>query len=133
LVRVNHIIISSIITELKKFIHLFVSYHKCYKYILCVYVCVWIQPLHCQTTIFHLCLVCYWCKWLILLNQSQNTITIPLRNRTFPDSYCCNCLDERRREGRPRSLCHIILCCEQALFLHECLFDVTFHFVSNGW
>jgi hypothetical protein len=45
--------------------------------------------------------------------------------RKFLDCYCCNCLDERRWEGRPRShfrktfasVCHVTLLCEYALFL----------------
>jgi hypothetical protein len=44
----------------------------------------------------------------------------------FPDYYCCNCLSERRWEGRPRShfqkpvpsVCQVTLCCEHSLFLH---------------
>jgi hypothetical protein len=52
----------------------------------------------------------------------------------FPDSYCCNCLGERRWEGMPRShlrkpiasVCHVTARCEQALLLHECFFDFVF-------
>jgi hypothetical protein len=44
--------------------------------------------------------------------------------RKFPDCYCCNCLGERRWEGRPRShfckpvasVCHVILQCEHTFF-----------------
>jgi hypothetical protein len=51
----------------------------------------------------------------------------------FPDC-CCNCLGERRWEGRPRShlckpiasVCHMTPRCEHALFLHECFFNFVF-------
>jgi hypothetical protein len=62
----------------------------------------------------------------------------------FPDSYCCNCLGERRWEGRPRShfrkpiasvasVCHMTPLCEHALFLHKCFFNFVFCFVCEGW
>jgi hypothetical protein len=52
----------------------------------------------------------------------------------FLDCYCCNCLGERRWEGRPRShfhkpiasVCHVISCYEHILFLPECFFDFVF-------
>jgi hypothetical protein len=54
--------------------------------------------------------------------------------RKFPDCYCCNCLGERRWKGRPRShflkpiasACHVTLCCERALSLHECFLTLRF-------
>jgi hypothetical protein len=61
--------------------------------------------------------------------------------RKFPNFYCCNCLSEIRWEGRPRShfwkpiafVCHVRPHCEHTLFIHECFFDFTFHFVSDRW
>jgi hypothetical protein len=57
------------------------------------------------------------------------------------DCYCCNWLDERRRDGRQRShfhkpiasVCHMTPPCEHALFLYECFSDFVFRFVCNGW
>jgi hypothetical protein len=60
----------------------------------------------------------------------------------FPDCYCCNCLGERRWEGRQRShfrkpiasvCCHMTPGCEHPFFLNECFFDFVFCFVHNGW
>jgi hypothetical protein len=61
--------------------------------------------------------------------------------RKFQDRDCCNCLGESRWEGRPRSyfqktmasVCHVIPCCEETLFLHECFLDFVFCFVWDGW
>jgi hypothetical protein len=58
----------------------------------------------------------------------------------FP-GCCCNCLGERRWEGRPRphfhkpiiSVCHVTQRCEHALILHECFFYFVFRFVCDGW
>jgi hypothetical protein len=59
----------------------------------------------------------------------------------FLDCYCCNCLGERRWEGRPSShlrktiasVCHVTPFCKQALFLHECFSDFLCRFVCDGW
>jgi hypothetical protein len=55
--------------------------------------------------------------------------------------YCCNCLGERRWEGRQRShfrkpiasVCHVTPCCENSLFLQECFINFVFRFVRDGW
>jgi hypothetical protein len=52
----------------------------------------------------------------------------------LPDCYSCNCIGERRWEGRPRSnfpmpiasVCYVTPNCEHALFLHECFSDFMF-------
>jgi hypothetical protein len=60
--------------------------------------------------------------------------------RKFPGYYCCNCLSERWRVGRPRShfrkpfasACHMTLHCTHTLFSHECFFDFVFGWFLNG-
>jgi hypothetical protein len=59
----------------------------------------------------------------------------------FPDSYCCNCLHERRREGKPSShfrkpiasVCCVTLHWEHKLFLQQVLFRIMFCSVCDGW
>jgi hypothetical protein len=59
----------------------------------------------------------------------------------FLACYCCNRLCERRWERKPRShfhkliasVCHVTLCCECTLFLHECFFNFMFHFACDRW
>jgi hypothetical protein len=61
--------------------------------------------------------------------------------RKYLDCYCCNCLGERRWEGRPRShlckpiasVCHVTLRCEHALFLHKCFLASCFPLKLQGW
>jgi hypothetical protein len=58
----------------------------------------------------------------------------------FLDCYFCNCLSERRWEGRLRShcrkpiesVCHATPHCEHESFLHEFFFSVMFPFGCNG-
>jgi hypothetical protein len=73
------------------------------------------------------------CVWKILPHVDTKNMRCM---RKFLDCYCCNCLGERRWEGRQRShfwkpiasFCHVTPHCEHALFLPRVRFRLRVSF-----
>jgi hypothetical protein len=95
-------------------------------------------------THFQICFPSFTLQCFIIVTKQHTSPQLSLLSMRFigkfPDCYCCNCLGERRWEGRPRShfrkpiasVFHVTPRCEHTLFLHDCFFDFVFHFVCDG-